>query len=152
MDATRAFIDQCLVPAEATVVPNRSELFNAFKLFCKAKGFQGQCNETTFTNRLRSALPHLLRPRMGVPGKAKAAKVPAMLFGFKLIDGLWDSNSYRGFASGESHKTERGPNGADWGALLKEKLSEDGFACLRGHVLEIPTHEQLKAAKVPGII
>ena len=152
MDATRAFIDQCLVPAEATVVPNRSELFNAFKLFCKAKGFQGQCNETTFTNRLRSALPHLLRPRMGVPGKANAAKVPAMLFGFKLIDGLWDSNSYRGFASSESHKTERGPNGADWGALLKEKLSEDGFACLRGHVLENPTHEELKAAKVPGII
>jgi phage/plasmid-associated DNA primase len=148
MDATRAFIDQCLTSGESTTIPNCSELFLAYQLFCKAKGFKGVCNETTFKSRLRGALAEFVRPRMGVPGNANAAKVPAMFFGFDLIEGLWDKDPYSRYSIGLSHETEKGPIGANWGVLHKTKLSEGGFAEIRGRALGIPTHEELKQAEI----
>ena len=148
MDATRAFIDQCLAPASNTTIPDRSELFTAYQLFCKARGFKGVCNETSFTNRLKGALPELHRPRTGVPGNAKGAKVPAMFFGFQLIEGLWSSDPHAYYVSMGSHDVERGPSGSNWGTLQKSKLGEGGFAELKGRALEIPTYEELKRAKI----
>jgi len=146
MDATRSFIDQCIEPASATTIPKLAELFSAYQLFCRAKGYRGVCNEATFKNRLRGALPHLHRERSGVPGNAEKAKVPAMFFGFQLIEGLWKAESYA--FMDRSHETERGPVGSNWGVLHKPKFGEGALAELQGRALEIPTYEELKRAEI----
>lgn len=148
MDATRAFIDQCLEPATATTVPDRTELFSAYQLFCRARGFKGVCNETTFTNRIKGVLPEMWRPRMSVPGSCSAAKVPAMFFGFRLVEGLWHPDRNTAAAFTQSHETERGPNGVNWGVLFKSRLKDGGLAELKASVLQIPTHEELKEAGI----
>ena len=146
MDATRSFIDQCLEPASRTTIPNLAELFACYQLFCRAKGHRGVCNEASFKHRLRGALPHLYRERSGVPGNARASKVPAMFFGLQMVEGLWKSDKYAGGFG--SHETETGPMGSNLGVLFKSKCGEGGLAALKESAPEKPTFEELEEAGI----
>jgi phage/plasmid-associated DNA primase len=166
MDATRLFIDRCLEPADRTVIPEIAELFNAYRLFSAATAHKGVCNENTFVARLRGALPHLHRPRRGVPGQASARKTPALFFGFRLVPGIWHksesaahaffpdnqrtgrSSSWGVVGDSACPEIEKAPRGSEWGALLKTKLRNGGFAELKQHHPPEPSHEELVKAGI----
>jgi hypothetical protein len=164
LDATRDFIDSCLVPCDSLTIPNVRNAFQAYQLFCNAKRYKC-CNEGNFRNRLKQALPHLYQNRRAMPGSNSNRKIPAFFFGFQLRPGLWheeeatakDSlNEYLDRMSeirGQSRTANcawnleasivGGARHEGLGYLVKPLLMDGQLAVLNEHTPEVPSYDKL---------
>lgn len=164
MDATRMFIDQCLVPSESTSIPDGDQLFLAYRLFCKHTGHK-PCSRTVFVSRMRQALPNLDRARQAIPGSNSTRKTRRIFYGFKLVPELWHEQEEQAMKAlielipqqKEDQRKIVDPNQA-WrddtsiisggrseslGHLVTPLLKEGQFAILKEHRPKEPTYEEL---------
>jgi phage/plasmid-associated DNA primase len=130
-DAVGHFIDNCLVPTATEVSETDwATIYEAFRAYCDAQGFQGKLNRFHLQGAIRSRLPHLTRKRRKeslvealAAGRDKNSRVnlPACDWGFGLRVGAFGTRSY-----------------GDGVRVIHANLGVDGFNALRSHTPPCP--------------
>jgi phage/plasmid-associated DNA primase len=96
IDSLSEFIDKCLVPADPLVIPDISDLIDAYRLFCHVTG-KNPLADARFIGQLRTALAHLDQPRRKMPRTAAREQgidvenrwLPRRFFGFTIDEQIW---------------------------------------------------------------
>jgi phage/plasmid-associated DNA primase len=85
MDVVREFLDNSCEPCGGDEMPKDSDLYAAFKQFCKDFNYEKVQNRKKVLTRIRQALPNLTFSRKAVPGTNSAKKTREQLYGFRVI-------------------------------------------------------------------
>lgn len=130
VDSLSEFIDHCLMPADAHVIPDFGDLVDAYRLFCRATN-KNALADARFIGQLRQALPHLNQPRRRLT-RADARDrgidednrwLPARFFGFDIDSEIWRREATDDLPLVEFpvHDIRRG---IDWESTLRRWQSE----------------------------
>ncbi len=125
IDTLHTFVDQCLTPAPADVVPDELELYQCYLTFIDMYGQKNPLALQTFKTRLRQIIPRLHRKRSG----NTTNRVPAHFYGIRLIPDLWTKDPNL-FDEGDSWGTQYN------GWICRSKLSEGQLELLESHAPE----------------
>ena len=130
-DSANLFIDSCLEPADASTIPDLTDLYCCYQLFCTMQGNRPLSNKN-FKSRMSESIRHLYLPRRTKPGSGGSEKLPATFFGFQMVEGLWKPEV--GFNDVEDPSVITAPaRHNSLGCMSKRKLVEGAFEKLANH-------------------
>ena len=166
-DSLSEFVDQCLIPAEATVEPGQLDLVDAYRLFCHTTNKKPLGN-ANFIGQLRKALPHLNQQRRQMSRDVARERgidednrwLPARFFGFNLDPEVWrrevtddlppldyPSGDFRSGIDWERTLANWESKGLsfDWNRDSKRVrtgfISRDGLESAEGRLMELRQHK-----------